>query len=99
MVNLHAQYQRDDHDNPSFLFLPGGQRMAFYTLLGGGAVHSRTTVRPGDFSEWTPEVALPLNERAGVTYRNPHMLSDENNTIYLFFRGRGTKPNRSNGSL
>jgi len=96
-VNLHEQYQRDDHDNPSFVFLPDGRLMAFYCQHGGGknpnVIQSRSTARPGDFSEWTPEVALALNEKAGITYSNPHLLSDENNTLYLFWRGGGFKPN------
>jgi hypothetical protein len=98
-VNLHAQYEIDDHDNPSFLFLPDGRLMAFYSKHGGSgspAMHSRTTVRAGDFSEWTPEVTLPLENpegyKGGITYCNPHLLADENNTLYFFFRGWSSKP-------
>jgi len=98
-VNLHERYQRDDHDNPSFVFLPDGRLMVFYSQHGGGkhpnVIQSRTTVRPGDFTEWAPEVALALNEKAGLTYSNPHLLSAENNTLYLFWRGGGFKPNMS----
>lgn len=101
-VNLHEQYQRDDHDNPSFLFLPDGRLMAFYSQHGGGkfpAIHTRSTVRAGDFTEWTPEVALPLKDdsggKAGISYCNPHLLSEENNTLYLFWRGFSFKPTMS----
>ncbi len=101
-VNLHEQYQRDDHDNPAFVFLPDGRLMAFYSRHGGGpspAIHSRTTVRPGDFSEWTPEVALPIRDdsggTSGISYCNPHLLSEENNTLYLFWRGLSFKPTMS----
>lgn len=96
---LRAKYERDDHDNPSFLFLPDGRLMAFYSKHGGGsqpAIHSRTTSRAGSFTNWEPEVALPLRDdsggRAGITYCNPFMLSDENNAIYLFWRGVSYKP-------
>jgi rhamnogalacturonyl hydrolase YesR len=102
IVDLHAKYQRDDHDNPSFLFLPDGRLMAFYSRHGGKgkdqvpAIHSRSTVEPGKFDKWTPEVALPLIDRtggkAGISYCNPHLLSEENNTIYLFWRGYTFKP-------
>ena len=34
-VTLHPQYQRDDHDNPAFVFLPDGRLMAFYTCWPG----------------------------------------------------------------
>lgn len=101
-VNLHEQYQRDDHDNPAFVFLPDGRLMAFYSRHGGGkfpSIHSRTTASPGDFTRWTPEVALPLQDRsggtAGICYCNPHLLSDENNTLYLFWRGLSFKPTMS----
>ena len=99
-VNLHKQYQRDDHDNPSFLFLPDGRLMAFYSQHNVGkfapAIHSRTTVRAGDFAEWMPEVALPIQDdsggKSGISYCNPHLLSDEKNTLYLFYRGKTWKP-------
>ena len=101
-VDLHKQYQRDDHDNPSFVFLPDGRLMAFYSQHNFGklppAIHSRTTVRPGDFTEWTPEVALPISEKltgTGISYCNPHLLSDENNALYLFWRGKTFKPTMS----
>ncbi len=80
-VNLHERYERDDHDNPAFLFLPDGRLMAFYSRHGGikagPAIHSRTMVEPGKFDEWTPEVALPLvdnsGRKGGISYCNPHL--------------------------
>jgi BNR repeat-containing family member len=50
-INLHEQYQRDDHDNPSFLFLPDGRLMAFYSKHGGPEMNACVTARPGNFSE------------------------------------------------
>lgn len=96
-VDLHKQYQRDDHDNPSFVFLPDGRLMAFYCRHANGMINSRTTVRQGDFSEWTPEVTLPIVDKGniGMTYCNPHLLSEENNTLYLFWRGKSFKPTMS----
>lgn len=98
-VTLHAQYERDDHDNPAFLFLPDGRLMAFYSRHGGGAqpaIHSRVTARPGAFTEWEPETALPLRDpaggRGGITYCNPFLLAAETNTLHLFWRGQSWKP-------
>jgi len=98
-VTLHAKYERDDHDNPAFLPLPDGRLMAFYSKHNGGsqpAIHSRTTARTGNFTDWEPEVALPLRDdsggSAGISYCNPFLLSAENDAIHLFWRGFSLKP-------
>jgi len=96
IATLHAQFQRDDHDNPSLLFLPDGRLTAFYSKHAGPEMTARTTIRPGDISEWTPErtleVARPDRARKNFTYPTPVMLSAENNAIYLFWRGDNWKP-------
>jgi len=96
-VDLHKQYQRDDHDNPSFVFLPDGRLTAFYCRHSNGLINSRTTARPGDFTEWTPEVTPSLNDKGyiGMAYCNPYLLSEEKNTLYLFWRGKSFKPTMS----
>ena len=97
-VTLHPQYQRDDHDNPAFVFLPDGRLMAFYTKHSGKnqAIHSRTTTKPGVFADWDPEVTLALRDdsprNSGISYCNPHLLTAENNTLYLLWRGCSFKP-------
>jgi len=98
-VTLHEKFERDDHDNPSFLFLPDGRLMVFYSKHGGGkspGIQSRTTLRAGCFTNWEPEVTLALRDendrRAGITYCNPFLLSDEQNALYLFWRGLSYKP-------
>jgi len=104
-VTLHAKYERDDHDNPAFLFLPDGRLMAFYSKHGGGkahAIHSRVMSRVGNFAEWEPEVTLPLHDdsggSAGISYCNPFLLSEENNALYLFWRGVSYKPTMAKSS-
>lgn len=99
VVTLHAKFERDDHDNPSFLVLPDGRLMAFYSRHGGGrhpGIQMRVTRRAGDFADWEPEVTLPLRDetggRSGISYCNPILLSEENNAIYLFWRGLSYKP-------
>ena len=94
---LHEQYERDDHDNPSFLFLPDGRLMAFYTRHSTREeINSRTTTRPGDISEWEPEVTIVPEDvsprNSGITYSHPFLLSQETNTLHLFWRGRSFKP-------
>lgn len=94
---LHAKYERDDHDNPSFLFLPDGRLRAFYTRHSTvEEINSRVTARPGDITEWEPETTIVPKDTSpknnGITYSNPFMLSEENNAIHLFWRGKSFKP-------
>jgi rhamnogalacturonyl hydrolase YesR len=98
-VTLHAQYQRDDHDNPAFLFLPDGRLMAFYSRHGGEphpGIQARITAHAGNFTEWEPESTLPLRDETrggfGISYANPCLLTDETNAVYLFWRGLSWKP-------
>ncbi|NOS68443.1 MAG: hypothetical protein HOP33_00740 [Verrucomicrobia bacterium] len=97
VTTLHEKYQRDDHDNPSFLFLPDGRLMAFYSKHGGPDMNARVTSKPGDFADWQPERVLDLfgtaaRPRKTITYPNPVMLFAETNAIYLFWRGDSWKP-------
>ena len=59
-------------------------------------MNARVTVRPGDISLWGPERILDFNAkprpRKNITYSHPVMLSAENNTLYLFWRGDTWKP-------
>lgn len=94
---LHEKYERDDHDNPSFVFLPDGRLRAFYTRHSTrNEINSRVTSRPGDISAWeaeqtiVPADASPRNN--GITYSNPFLLTAETNTLYLFWRGISFKP-------
>jgi hypothetical protein len=94
---LHDAYERDDHDNPSFLFLPDGRLTAFYTRHSSREeINARTTTRPGDISEWEPEVTIVPEDvsprDSGITYSHPFLLSREDNALYLFWRGRSFKP-------
>jgi rhamnogalacturonyl hydrolase YesR len=94
---LHKKYERDDHDNPSLLFLPDGRLRVFYTKHSVvEEINSRVTKRPGDISEWEPETVIKpsdsSNPSSGITYSNPFLLSGEGNALYLFWRGRSFKP-------
>ena len=91
---LAPQFEIDDHNNPALIFLPDGRLAAFYSLHSRGDMRMRVTLRPGDISEWTPERALGFlgAGREGVTYANPVLLSEENNALYLFWRGSDFKP-------
>ncbi|MBC8125842.1 MAG: BNR-4 repeat-containing protein [Gloeobacteraceae cyanobacterium ES-bin-144] len=94
---LHDHYQRDDHNNPSFLFLPDGRLTLFYTKHSiADKINFRTTKLPGDITAWEPEATITPADTStyhtGITYTHPFMLAAENNTIYLFWRGHSYKP-------
>ena len=97
VATLHAKYQADDHDNPSLIFMPDGRLMAFYCKHGPDDMRLRVTEKPGDISSWTPERGLGFmpgrQQGSGITYQNHAFLSDENNALYLFWRGTNWKPN------
>ena len=94
---LHEKYERDDHDNPSFVFLPDGRIRAFYTRHSTrNEINSRVTVSPGDISAWEAEQTIVPSDTSphnnGITYSNPFILTAETNALYLFWRGVSFKP-------
>ena len=93
-ATLAEKFEVDDHDNPALLFLPDGRLAVFYSLHAKGDMRLRVTTKPEDIREWTPERSLGFEGagRQGVTYANPVLLSEEQNAIYLFWRGSDFKP-------
>ncbi|WP_119081050.1 BNR-4 repeat-containing protein [Chitinophaga alhagiae] len=91
--NLHKELQVDDHNVPSFLFLPDGKLLTFYSHHNGD-LFMRKSKNAEDITAWEDERIL-LNKTATdvYCYSNPIMLSGENNRIYLFgrdfYRGKG----------
>lgn len=86
---LHEKLQVDDHNVPSFLVLDDGRLLAFYTEHNG-RYFMRRSKNPEDISAWEEERVLPFGDRA--TYSHPVMLREENNRIYLFWRGSDWRP-------
>jgi hypothetical protein len=86
---LHEKLQVDDHNVPAILFLPDGSLLAFYTEHNGRSFMRRSK-QAEDISAWEKEEVLPFGSR--VTYAHPVMLAEENNRIYLFWRGGDWRP-------
>lgn len=95
---LAAKFEKDDHDNPAFLRLPGGGAAAFWSKHSGPDLFMATS---NDLTTWTNAVKINPNDPAykgptgalnAYTYPNPQMLRDERNRIYLFWRGMNWKP-------
>lgn len=84
--NLHPKLQADDHAVPSFLFLPDGKILAFYSHHNGD-VFLRKSKNSEDITQWENERVLVKQTKTDrFCYTNPFMLSDENNRIYMFGR-------------
>ncbi len=100
-VNLYPKFNKDDHANPSLLVLPDNRIMVFFTAHsspGQGeevqSIHYVTSVAPEDITRWeTPQHIFQNSEGdRGFCYTNPVLLSEENNRIYIFWRGGNFKP-------
>ncbi len=81
---IYKKLQADDHVNPSILFLPDGRLMVFFTKHNG-TIYYTTSLRREDVSAFEPVQSLDLGSM--LCYTNPVLLKEENNRIYLFFRG------------
>jgi rhamnogalacturonyl hydrolase YesR len=81
---LYEKLQIDDHINPSILFLPDGRLMVFFTKHNGTIFYT-TSSQAEDISQFEAIKRLELGKR--LCYTNPVLLSEEDNRIYLFFRG------------
>lgn len=101
-VNLYPKFEKDDHDNPSFLILPDRRLMVFFSSHSKPSKAEKRPVilytitkNPEDITQWEPlkRITSNTNGPGGFCYTNPVMLSEENNRIYLFFRGGNWKPN------
>jgi hypothetical protein len=94
VATIRANFQIDDHVNPSLLVRPDGRLIAFYSAHIGTAMYYRQTVRPEDVTSWGPERTVPTNVGStwGYTYPNPVQLSAEGDRIWLFWRGGNFNP-------
>lgn len=101
---LHAAFEKDDHDNPSFIMDESGKLMVFYSkhATGNSPIFLARARNAEDISAWEPVQTLRLNDTIGYagysdtyTYTNIVRLSDEDDKMFLFWRGADFKPNFS----
>lgn len=90
---LHQALQVDDHNVPSILFLPDGKLLVFYTEHNG-RFFMRKSKNPEDISAWEEERIIPFGGNR-ITYSHPILLKNENNRIYMFWRGSDWRPSLS----
>ena len=94
---LFNKLDYDDHANPSIMALSDQRLVLFFSAHGGtknSPIYYAVSKYPSDISSWeeVQEINPEMEGSLGVCYTNPVMLSDENNRVYLFFRGRDFKP-------
>jgi hypothetical protein len=84
-----ASAYHDDHSSPSLLVEPDKRLTVFWSGHNGSALYYRTSRHPESISGWGPVGTIPSNVAGtlGFTYPNPLMLSAEDNTTYLMWRG------------
>lgn len=90
-VLIRSVFQPDDHDNPTFLRLPDGRIMIFYTRHTDEArFYYRISTVPGDITRLGEEKIISVANN--TTYPSPFILSDDPDHIYLCWRGIGWHP-------
>jgi len=97
---LYDNLQIDDHNNPSILIDKDGYIMVFFSKHSTKEpIHLMKSKFPEDISQWDNEKKLDLNDTKkypewtnSYTYQCPVQLSEENNKIFLFWRGLDGKP-------
>jgi BNR repeat-containing family member len=100
---LHENLEVDDHDNPSLFIDRDGKLMVFYSKHSGSEpIYLLRATRAEDISQWEELDELKLNDTIAYqglsdtyTYTNICQLADENDKLYLFWRGADYKPNVS----
>lgn len=94
---LHSALQVDDHAAPSILIRPDGRLMVFYSAHTGDSMFYRISTNSEDISLFGDEKNINTNTTADswnwkYSYSNPIQLSNEENKIYLFWRGGNGEP-------
>ena len=97
---VQAEFNKDDHANPSLMVAPDGTVVVFYTSHGSdvsNAMYYRLSRAPEDITDWGNRLEIGSNTEGprGYTYPNPVRLSQEDGRTYLFWRGGNFKPSFS----
>lgn len=90
-ILIRSYFQPDDHNNPTFLALPDGRIMIFYSRhTDEPCFYYRISQKPGDITTLGKEFRLDTEHN--TTYPSPFILSDDPNHIYLCWRGINWHP-------
>lgn len=90
-VLVRSCFQPDDHNNPTFLALPNGRIMIFYSRhTDEPCFYYRISQKSGDITTLGKEYRLETQHN--TTYPSPFILSDDPHHIYLCWRGINWHP-------
>lgn len=90
-VLVRSYFQPDDHDNPTFLALPDGRIMVFYSRhTDEPCFYYRVSREPGDITTFGEEKVIKTENN--TTYPSPFILSDDPTHFYLCWRGINWHP-------
>ncbi len=90
-ILIRSNFQPDDHNNPTFLELPDGRIMIFYSRHTDEACfYYRVSKQPYDITTLGEEKYLKTTNN--TTYPNPFILSADPEHIYLCWRGINWHP-------
>lgn len=78
-----ANWQSDDHDNPSLLIRDDGRIIVFFAKHFGPPIKRMITTNPEDISSWSSDYELGNN----VTYPYPFRIGK---TVYVLYRGEAS---------
>ena len=92
-ATLREAFETDDHDNPSLLIRAEDRRViVFYSKhTQEPRLYYRISDNPEDITTFSDERQVG-GITDNVTYPTPFQLADEDNRIYLFWRGIGWQP-------
>lgn len=90
-VLVRSCFQPDDHDSPTFLVVPDGRVMVFYSRhTDEPCLYYRISSVPGDITTLGEEHIIPTDHN--TTYPSPMILADDPDHFYLCWRGINWHP-------
>lgn len=99
-IRVRAGFQEDDHNNPTFLALPDGRVMIFYSEHSSSPYfYYRVTTQPDDLATLGPEKIIDTTGYGNTTYPSPFVMTDQPGYFYLLWRGVHWHPTVARFSL
>ncbi len=90
-ILIRSWFQPDDHDNPTFIALPDGRVIVFYSRhTDEPCFYYRITDKSGSLATLGDEKKLATQNN--TTYPSPFLLTDDPDHLYLCWRGINWHP-------